>query len=514
MVVLATLLALLLAAVGAPDETAPPVEVPASVDASGTRDVTAELNRFFRGVPDASVVRLAAGARYRVEGTVVLDGHRGLTVEGNGAVLFATSQGDRSRSHLVLRRMAGVVLRELVVRGAHPEGGVEERAWRTEQAFQHGVRIEGSTDVELDGVRVTDVFGDFVYVGPDDDGGWSSRVWIHDSAFARNGRQGIAVTAGRDVVIERNEISQTRRATIDLEPGSPAQGAENVHILDNRVGPGRLRFVAAHGGGPVNDVVIAGNEIRGRGLSVDVRAPEGQRRRGFWVLDNRADIVASNTGLQFTRVDDLVVRGNRQIQEGDDAPGVLAREVCSLAVGINDFGPGTTPVVREGGRCGGPPPSDPPLPPELAGRSVATGADEEADRDADAPFAPPSTDEAVDDGVGAGGDAAVVALAALVAMVALAVGAGALAWRRRRRSPGDEPTERVPGGSSGALVPRPMFGPPRPGEGQVVDVPLAGDEPRPVVEAGSEVRGSGTVTGRRVLELPPAETPADEGDGD
>ena len=49
-------------------------------------------------------------------------------------------------------------------------------------------------------------------------------------------------------MIEHNQITDTRRATIDLEPNGPEWGAENVHILDNRIGPGRLLFLAAAGG--------------------------------------------------------------------------------------------------------------------------------------------------------------------------------------------------------------------------------------------------------------------------
>ena len=111
-------------------------------------------------------------------------------------------------------------------------------------------------------------------------------MWIHDSTFARSGRQGIAVIDGRDIVIERNrftDMSAGRRSTSSRPAGLVV---ENIHIIDNEVGPGRLLFVPAAGGGPINRIVIARNRLHGRPLTIDVKTPEGQRRRQFWVVDN------------------------------------------------------------------------------------------------------------------------------------------------------------------------------------------------------------------------------------
>lgn len=82
-------------------------------------------------------------------------------------------------------------------------------------------------------------------------------------------------------MIERNTITDARRATIDLEPNSPSWGAQNIHIVDNQIGPGRLLFVAAHGLGPVDQIVVAGKELRGHVLSMSVQPPGADRRSGF-----------------------------------------------------------------------------------------------------------------------------------------------------------------------------------------------------------------------------------------
>jgi hypothetical protein len=249
--------------------------------------------------------------------------------------------------------------------------GVDERAYYVPLAFQHGIRIDGAVGVELARIQVFDTYGDFVYIGPRSDGAWSQGVWIHDSVFARSGRQGLAVTAGRDVVIERNFISDTRRATVDLEPNTPTSGAENVHIIDNEVGPGRLLFVAAAGGGPVNRVVVARNRLRGRVMSAVVDPPDSTRRHDFYFVDNSSDTPTKAPPLKIIRVDGLVVTGNRQPIVRPDEGAVRGEDVCGVFVAGNDLSPGTMQLDAPLAPCGTAPSLIPPAPPAAAGRPVS-----------------------------------------------------------------------------------------------------------------------------------------------
>ena len=175
--------------------------------------------------------------------------------------------------------------------------------------------------------------------GTTGDRGWSQRVWIHDSIFARSGRQGIAVTAARDVVIEHNRFTDMRRATIDLEPNWPGWGADNIHVIDNQVGPGRLLFVAAGGSGPVDGVVIARNTLKGRALNVLGRPPRGQpAANGSGWSTTPPTPWPCDEPLQFTRTDGVVVRGNRQPIEAPDAL-VRSTDSCDVAVTDNAIAP-------------------------------------------------------------------------------------------------------------------------------------------------------------------------------
>ncbi len=426
-----------------------------SIDATGASDATADLQALFDRTPDGGVVQLQAGADYRLEGTLVLEERHNLRIEGNGARIFATPVAVRSHSQLRIVGGSDVAVRNLEIEGANPHAG-RERGYVAAFEAQHGISLEGVTDVELDRVHIHDTYGDHVYVSRhEEDRRWSERVWIHDSTFERTGRQGIAVVAARDVVIERNTMTDMARATIDLEPTTASWGADNVHIIDNEIGPGRLLFVAAGGGGPVNRVVIARNTLRGRDLSFRVVPPEGQRRQRFWVVDNTSDTPISEPPVEFTRVDGAIVHGNRQPISGPEAL-VKVHDSCDVAVTNNNTAPGTLALEGRSRQCNfilpveppepplvagrgqppvtAPPTTAPPPPPSTAPATTTTTTPPTSARGSTTDAGPPGTQLAASETRGGDGVAGpVVVLAMVLSAVAGAGGALVLsAWRARR----------------------------------------------------------------------------------
>jgi hypothetical protein len=341
----------------------------AVIDATGVTDVTADVQALLDRTPDGGVVQLEREGDYRVEGTLVLEERHDLRIEGNGARIFATSTADRTRSHLKIVGGSDLVVHDLEIHGANPHAGLGDQAHVADLEAQHGIALEGVIDVELDRVYIHDTYGDNVYVSRHEgDRRWSERVWIHDSTFARTGRQGIAVVAARDVVIERNWITHMRRAAIDLEPTTQSWGADNIHILENLIGPGRLLFVAAAGAGPVNWVVIARNTLQGRDLGVWVVPPEGNRRQRFWVVDNTSDTPSSVPTLRFTRSDGVIVHNNRQPIGGRGKAFVKAVDSCDVAITGNNIAPGKVALEGRSRKCNFILPVEPPEPPRVAGR--------------------------------------------------------------------------------------------------------------------------------------------------
>mgnify|MGYP001366316055 CR=1 FL=1 len=334
-----------------PEVTPPPVpagpvyDVPTSIDPTGSVDVTAELLAFIASVPDGSIIRFPAGATYRAEGSLRIENRNNLVFEGNGATVIADSTADRNRRHWWFVGGSNITIRDLGVRGANPNAGTSEAAYVASLEAQHGFEFAGVIGVLLERARVTDVYGDFVYLGPGA-GRWSQNVVIRDSHFERNGRQGVAVTGARDVLITGNFISHTRRATFDLEPNGSGWGASNIQIVGNQIGPGRLLFVAAVGSpsGLVSDVLVKDNTLSGRAMNITVGGaplPAELRRSNFVVVGNRSDTGWGNPGgslMSFSGIDGVVVSGNVQpLQRGRGNAGVGVTYSCDVRVEGNTF---------------------------------------------------------------------------------------------------------------------------------------------------------------------------------
>ena len=76
---------------------------------------------------------------------------------------------------------------------------------------------------------------------------WSERVSIYNSTIERNGRMGIVVNAGRDIVVERVAFDEIAISVFDIEPDVLLEGATNVAFGDNTVGSyGRTSRYAAY----------------------------------------------------------------------------------------------------------------------------------------------------------------------------------------------------------------------------------------------------------------------------
>jgi hypothetical protein len=338
-----------------------------AIDATGATDVTAELQALFDRTPNGGVARLAPDGDYRVDGMIVLSDRRDLVIDGNGARIFAGTTGEPGRNQLRFLGGSGIKVRNLEIQGANPNGGRD--GYVPEFEFQAAITIAGVTDIEIDRVNIHDTYGDLIFIDrrKERDDRDTVGVWIHHSTLARSGRQGIAVIDGRDIVIERNRFTDMARGTVDLEPAG-ALAVENVHIIDNHVGPGQLLFVPMAGGAPVNRVVIARNTLRGRVLSVSAKTPQGQRRRQFWVVDNTSDTPANGPPVEFFRVDGASVHGNRQPVTAQGRALVTTTDTCDIAVARNDTAPGTRQLEGQNRTCNRGVSWEPPPPPAVAGR--------------------------------------------------------------------------------------------------------------------------------------------------
>ena len=415
------------------------VDVPAGIDATGGRDVTAELNTFLAGVGPGTTVRFPSHGRYRVENVVVMDRRHDVTIEGNGSTLIATTDGSgvavpfynfrahwpRMREHFDIRDSTGITVRDLIVQGPNPRG-----EYRPELEAQAGFVILRSKVVTLDGVTARATYGDGVYIQ-----GLTEDVTIRNCTLDHNGRQGVAVVSGERIVVENCTIRATGRSAIDLEP---AHGfVRTVHVRNNRVSDFTNFLLAAVGAGTgVQDIWLEHNRVEGgRGVSVFV-GTERSVRLGIHVVDNSGDGVSDGYQgalMRFTRFDGIEVKGNRQ-RVADGVTPVLLVNSCNSAVAENDF-QASVATVHEDGGCSTPIPL-PRARPRVPGRLPARPQPRSTDRVPRTSSTPTPTVVTVASNHGKG--TSPVAIAIALAIGALTGIGGTLLMVRRRREAPDE----------------------------------------------------------------------------
>ncbi len=318
-----------------------------------SRDVTAELQQWINATPDASTLAFTPGACYRVDGMLRIRRRTNLVLQGNGATLRQFTDGSelvnpqlvRTRSFFNFSTSNGITVRDLTLRGANPHAGRGDLAYQPRFEGQQGLNIGNVHGMVVDNIRVYDVFGDFVWVGPG-----TSDLTVRNSTFLRNGRQGWTIN-GTNILFEHNLIGETRRATIDMEPSLATWASRNVTIQDNEVGPGRLFFFASVGAGnaPIDGVNILRNRLH-RGMQIYV-ASRGIARSRYRIVGNVSDTPVSGFGaaIVFRNATDVLVANNVvPLQPSHPLSGVGARRVQGLTITGNTFR-GARSVLRDNG---------------------------------------------------------------------------------------------------------------------------------------------------------------------
>ena len=161
--------------------------------------------------------------------------------------------------------------------------------------------------MDVSGITVTGVWGDCFYVG-----GWADTVTFHDSTCKSNGRNGVTITSGRNVTIQRVAFDKSGYVTLDIEPNLSSEGADNVRFVDNTAGTFTDTFFSALGavGSHINAVTVSRNTVTGKSLAVHVYL--ATRRTNIVVTDNTSRVTAAGPVMRFAHVDGLTVTGNVQ----------------------------------------------------------------------------------------------------------------------------------------------------------------------------------------------------------
>jgi hypothetical protein len=283
------------------------IAVPASIDATGSKDVSAALKTFVNSVPDGSTISFKGSAVYRLDTALQFSRHHHLTLEGNGATLKAGGGSSEVNSLIWVGSYGGantdITIRDFNLVGNSSTAGVYQGG----REGAHGILVEGSSNVEVSGVTVSGVWGDCFYIG-----GWADTISFHDSTCKSNGRNGVTITSGRNVGIQRVAFDKSGYVTLDVEPNHSSEGATNIKFVDNTAGTWGDSFFSALGasGSAINGVTVSRNTVTGKSMLVHVNLTT--RRKNIVVTDNISRVAAAGPVLRFAHVDGLTVTGNVQ----------------------------------------------------------------------------------------------------------------------------------------------------------------------------------------------------------
>ena len=302
----------------------PTYPIPSTIDGTCVSDATQRIRGWIASVPDGSTLVFGANACYRVEGSLIIQDRNGLTFDGNGATIRATTRGQLTgccdaqgrpyysqRRHLWFRGSHDITVRDLRVRGTNTTADQRSGfgSYDRRYEFEHAFAFEGCRNVLLQDVRADAIWGDGLYLGPLA-GDPSDGVRVLGFDVDRNGRQGVALSGAQNVLLDDVRVLHGRRAGFDLEP--PPGWVRNVEISNSYTNTIGLAF-AAGGRGDVSNIYIHHNTIDGPSVPwVYVQASDGTRRRDWRVWDNTVlrTLGSPQAALLFTAVDGVDVRRN------------------------------------------------------------------------------------------------------------------------------------------------------------------------------------------------------------
>lgn len=289
------------------------------VDATCTTDITAALQSYVDNtVVDGDTVQLPAGACYRLDGTLNLTDRNNLTFVGlsTGASLkmVTTPPATPKVRHDMINITggSGITFRNLTFDSTNTSTTFDvNREWWP--IFE----INGTSNVLIDNVDATDVYGDYVQVGPDTRPAidvMPNGVTVQNSTVDRVGRHAVSCGGCDNLTIDGNTFSDIAYQVFDLEVEGSAWHADNIWFTDNTItGYQHLSVVANAGIGQyVTDVTITGNNNTAATLQTcepPVLVLDTPPTKDRWTVSGNS-FDALGTGFKMEGVDHVTTQNN------------------------------------------------------------------------------------------------------------------------------------------------------------------------------------------------------------
>lgn len=300
------------------------VDVPASIDPTGTQDVSAALNNLIRSAPNGSSIAFPPTAVYRIDSALRIGARNNLIFDGNGATLRMGNPTWNYPGILFdIWDSRDIAVRSFRLTGSSPSPGI----LRDLNEWASAVSVNGGVRTEFENLTIDKVYGDGLSV---DD--WSDGVWYHHSRVITAGRNGVSILAARNVVVENNTLEKVGLHPFAIEPWQASGGAINIVFAGNTIidygspapSAGQWAFFfCAEGaaGSNVDGVIVTGNTVQNRNIQSNVTRLT--RRKNITVTNNRSMVAKTPSYgypgvLTFAHIDGLTVYGNVQpLTSGD-----------------------------------------------------------------------------------------------------------------------------------------------------------------------------------------------------
>jgi hypothetical protein len=178
-------------------------------------------------------VCFASGATYRVDARIVLSGWSG-TILGNGATFKRYVASTSQYSHFRIVEGSNILIDGLNVVGPATLSDIQSRVFGSnDREDQHAFSIESTSNITIRNSRLTNTWGDGVYIRSRNSGGNdrpSTNVRLENLVLDVTGRNGISVISVDGLVVSNVRSSRVSLHGFDAEPNRSTDIVANVRI--------------------------------------------------------------------------------------------------------------------------------------------------------------------------------------------------------------------------------------------------------------------------------------------
>lgn len=201
--------------------------------------------------------------------------------------------------------------------------------------YGHGIRVVFSKNVLIQGVTVSDMWGDGIYIGDN-----SSNITVDHVTSNNNRRQGLTITGAKSIIVKNSQILNTSRGTppysgIDIEPNED-EVTSNIKIIDNLIanndGFGIIGSMYA-AGSKLTNLKISGNTIMANGnnfadFPIESYTMTGAFEAGIGLFGREA-----RAGVAETKTSGHIITNNKII--GNLQSGILLELTTGITITNN-----------------------------------------------------------------------------------------------------------------------------------------------------------------------------------